>query len=131
TEPTESKEPAASSTSPVLLAVVVGVVVIVALVGAAVWFGIQAWDGRQDAQQRAEFLAAGKQAALNLTTIDHAHADADIQRILDSATGSFQEEFQSNAQAFVGVLSEAQATTEGTVTAAGVESVDGDTARVL
>lgn len=122
---------AASRRNPILLGMVAGIVVVVALSGVAVFFGVQAWDGRKEAQQRAEFLAAGKQAALNLTTINHADADADIQRILESATGTFYDEFQSNAQEFVGVLSEAQAKTEGSVTAAGLESVDGDTARVL
>jgi len=71
------------------------------------------------------------QAALNLTTIDYAEADADIKRVLDSATGDFKDEFQRNSIGFADVMRKAQAKTTGTVTAAGNEFVNGDTAQIL
>jgi len=68
---------------------------------------------------------------VNLTTIDYTHADADIARILDSSTGQFREDFSKRAPAFVDVVKQAKSKTQGTITDAGLESVSGDSARVL
>jgi Mce-associated membrane protein len=73
----------------------------------------------------------GRQGALNLTTISYTEADADVARILDSATGTFHDDFQKRSQPFIEVVKQAQSKTEGTVTAAGLESVKGDSAQVL
>lgn len=67
----------------------------------------------------------------NLTTISYTEAEADVQRILDSATGTFCAHFQKRSPAFVEVVKQAQSKSEGTVTAAGVESENGDQARIL
>ena len=64
-----------------------GLVVVLALGGLVGWLGLRAYHSHQAEQQRALFLQVGKQAAINLTTIDLEHADTDVQRILDSATG--------------------------------------------
>jgi Mce-associated membrane protein len=68
---------------------------------------------------------------LNLTTIDYQEADTDIQRILDSATGEFYEEFAQRSAPFVEVVKQTQSKTAGTVTEAGLESVDGDKAQAI
>jgi Mce-associated membrane protein len=54
-----------------------------------------------------------------------------VARILDSATGTFHDDFQKRSQPFIQVVKQAQSKTEGTVTAAGLESVNGDSAQVL
>lgn len=72
-----------------------------------------------------------RQGALNLTTIDWRHADADVRRILDSATGEFYNDFSKRSQPFIEVLQQAKATTVGTVTEAGLESQTADTAQAL
>jgi Mce-associated membrane protein len=69
--------------------------------------------------------------ALNLTTVSNTEADADVQRILDSATGTFYDDFQKRSRPFVDVVKQVQATSVGTVTAAGLESQGGDQAQVL
>jgi Mce-associated membrane protein len=66
-----------------------------------------------------------------LTTINYTEVDADIQRILDSSTGTFHDNFQKRSQPFVDVVKQAQSKSEGTVTAAGLESQNGDQAKVL
>lgn len=104
------------------------VVVLAALTG---WLGYRAHQSNQAQAQRAGYVDAARQAAVNLTTINFEHADADVQRILDSATGSFHDDFQARSQPFTDVVKKAQSTSEGSVTMAGLESVDGDTARVL
>ena len=112
-------------------ALLLGVVMCLALGGLTVWLAVRANESQHLQQQRALFLEAGRQGAVNLTTIDHTRVEADIQRVLDSSVGVFHDEFQRNATAFTDVVRQSQSTTEGTVTAAGIESVDGDTAEVL
>jgi Mce-associated membrane protein len=106
----------------------VAVTVLAVLVG---WLGYRTYLVRHTQQQSALFLQVGRQAAVNLTTISHTRAEADVQRILDSAAGSFHDEFQERAPAFVDVVREAQSESEGTVTAAGLESESADHAQVL
>ncbi len=111
--------------------VTVAVAVVVLLGGLTGWLGSQAYRSYHAQQQRDQFLQLGRQTALNLTTINHTEAEADVQRILDSATGPFHDDFQKRASAFVDVVKQAQSTTEGTVTAAGLESETADQAQVL
>jgi len=110
-------------------AVVIGAIAVLGVL--AGWFGYQALEEHELNKRDALFLEAGRQAALNLTTIDYAEADADIKRVLDSATGDFKDEFQRNSIGFADVMRKAQAKTTGTVTAAGNEFVNGDTAQIL
>jgi Mce-associated membrane protein len=76
-------------------------------------------------------LAAARQGALNLTTISYAEVDTDIKRILDSATGTFHDDFEKRSQPFVEVVKKAQSKSQGTITEAGLESMQGDNARAL
>jgi Mce-associated membrane protein len=108
-----------------------GLVLLVGLVGVGGWFGIGVLQVERAEQQRAHFLEVGRQGAINLTTIDWQTADADVQRILDSATGSFYDDFSKRAQSFVDVVKQAQSRSVGTVVNAGVESESGDEAQVL
>ena len=73
----------------------------------------------------------GRQAALNLTTISADEADTDVARVLDSATGTFHDDWAQRAPAFVEVVKKAQSRSTGTVTAAGLESETSDRARLL
>jgi Mce-associated membrane protein len=105
---------------------------IVAVVGGLVgWLGFRAYDSHRGAQQRAVFLQVAREGALNLTTISYTEVDADIQRILDSSTGAFRDDFQKRSQPFVDVVKQAQSKSEGTITEAGLESVQGNTAQAL
>lgn len=95
------------------------------------WLGVRAYHSLQDNKQRNLFLQFGRQGALNLTTIDYQHVDADIQRILNSATGAFFDDFSKRAQPFVEVVKQAQSKSVGTVTEAGLESETGNDAQIL
>jgi Mce-associated membrane protein len=77
------------------------------------------------------FIEAGRQAALNLTTISYTDVDRDVARVLDSATGSFHDDFQNRSGPFIAVVKQAQSTSRGTITEAGLSSVDGDQAQVI
>jgi Mce-associated membrane protein len=113
------------------LALSLGLVVVFALGAFGVWLGYRAYEGRQGEKQRALFIEVGRQGALNLTTINYTEAEADVRRILDSATGRFYDDFQSRSGAFIDVVQKAQSKTEGTVTYAGLESEEAAAANVL
>jgi Mce-associated membrane protein len=121
----------ARTMSPVRLATVVGVVAVVASTSVAGWLGYREHQARQAQQQSELLVRVGRQGALNLTTIDYLHADSDVRRILDSATGSFYDDFAKRSKPFIEVLKKAQSKSVGTVTEAGLESQSGDEAQVM
>jgi Mce-associated membrane protein len=113
------------------LALVLGVVVLIAAGSLFAWLGYRAYQTRQHQHQRDLFLQVGRQAALNLTTISAAEAEADVARVLDTTTGKFHDDWAQRAPAFVDVVKKAQSKTEGSVTSAALESEASDRARVL
>jgi Mce-associated membrane protein len=121
----------ARTLSPVRLAMVVGVIAVLASTSVAGWLGYRQREARQAQQQADLLIQVGRQGALNLTTIDFQHADSDIQRILDSATGAFHDDFAKRSKPFIEVLKKAQSKSVGTVTEAGLESRSGDEAQVM
>ncbi len=117
--------------SPVKLAMVVGLAAVLGLGGVVGWLGFKTYQLRQEQEQRELFLRVGRQGAVNLTTIDWQNVNNDIQRILDSATGSFYDDFSKRSQPFIDVVKKVQSKSVGTVTEAGLESVSGNEAQVL
>lgn len=118
-------------TSSLRLALVAGLIGVVALGGLSGWLGYRAYQSHQTQSDRELFLQVARQGALNLTTIDFEHADSDIQRILDSATGQFHDDFAQRAKPFVEVVKQAQSKSVGTIAEAGLESVSGDEAQAI
>lgn len=117
--------------SHVRLATILGLVVIVALAGLCGWLGFRAYESRKAADERNLFLQVGRQGALNLTTIDFEHVDDDVQRVLDSSTGTFYDDFNARAQPFKEVVKQAKSKSVGTIAEAGIESISDDGADVL
>jgi Mce-associated membrane protein len=113
------------------LVVVASVLIIAVLGGLVGYLGYRGHQMQAAARQREVFLTVGRQAAINLTTISYTEAEADVARILDSATGTFHDDFQQKSQPFIDVVKRAQSTSQGNVTAAGLASVDGDRAQVI
>lgn len=107
---------------------IAAVVVLAMLVG---WLGFRTYEARQAQTQQRQLLQAARQGALNLTTIDWQHADADVGRILDGATGQFYDDFAKRSRPFIDVLKQSKAVTVGTITEAGLESETGDGAQAL
>ena len=105
--------------------------VVVALLGLGGWLGFRVHQDDQGRAQRNLYVQVARQTAINLTTIDYTEVDADIKRVLDSATGDFHEEFQSRSQPFVEVVKKVQSKTEGTIAEAGLLSYANDQAQVL
>lgn len=105
-----------------LLAWGVTAVVIVALVVAAVVLLLDQRSARERDDRRQAFVDTARQTVLNLTTIHPETAKADVDRIIAGASGQFLEEFQGREDPFVGVVQDANVTTEGEVIEAGVEN---------
>lgn len=112
-------------------ALVVGGLVVAVLAGLTGWRGYRAYQEHEAQAQRDLFVQVARQGAVNLTTINYTEADADVQRILDLATGAFREDFEQRSKPFIDVVKAAQSKSEGTVTDAGLESQRGDSAQVL
>ncbi|ORA19263.1 hypothetical protein [Mycobacterium arosiense] len=107
------------------------IVLICAFVGAS---GYMMWNRHETTernQRAANFLAGAKQGVVNLTSMDFNKAKEDVQRVIDSSTGQFRDDFQARAKDFTTVVEQSKVVTQGTVNAAAVQSVNGDFALVL
>ncbi|MCB0949628.1 MAG: Mce protein [Mycobacterium sp.] len=124
-------KPPRTPMSHVKVALIAGLVGVLALAGLTGWLGFRAYQSSQAEAERNLYLQVGRQGALNLTTIGYENAEADVQRILDSATGTFYDDFQQRAQPFVEVVKQAQSTSVGTIAEAGLESEGDNEAQVL
>lgn len=116
---------------PKRVAAIAGAAMIVALGAVAGWLGLQLQHAQQTTDQRAEYLQAARQGAVNLTTIDWQQVDGDVKRIVDNATGTFYDDFSKRSQPFIDVVKQVKSKTTGTVTMAGLESMSGDQAQAL
>lgn len=112
-------------------AVIAAVVAFALLVGLNGWLGWRNHQARHAEQVREQMVQAGRDGLLALTTIDHQRVDDDVQRILDTSTGQFRDDFAQRAEPFKDAARKAQSNSVGTISEAAVESVDGDQGRVL
>lgn len=113
------------------IALVAGLVIGVVLAGLVGWLGFRAYEAHNLDAQRNLFVQAASQGAANLLTVDYQHADADAQRILDSATGKFHDSFARRKQSYIDDAKRTRSQLVGTVTDAGLETRNGDQGRVL
>lgn len=112
-------------------ALVVSALIVATLAGLTGWLGYRAYEKHEAQAQRNLFIQTARQGAVNLTTINYTEVDADVQRIVDLATGAFRDDFVQRSKPFIEVVKAAQSKSEGTVTDAGLESQRGDSAQVL
>ena len=112
-------------------ALVAGLVAGMLLAGLVGWLGFRAYEAHNLDAQRNLFVQAASQSAANLLTVDYQHADADAQRILDSATGKFYDSFSRRKQSYIDNAKRARSKSVAIVTDAGLETRKGDQGRVL
>ncbi len=110
---------------------IAAVVAICALLGVSGWMAWHHHNVVQERQRAAAYIATARQGVINLTTLDFNKAKEGVQRVLDSATGEFKDDFQRRAQDFESVVKDSKAVTEGSVSATAVESMGKDSAVVL
>jgi Mce-associated membrane protein len=117
--------------SRVVSPLVISVLILAGLTGLAGWLGYRAYQTHEAQVQRDLFVQTARQGAVNLTSISYTEVEADVQRIIDQATGAFRDDFEQRSKAFIDVVKAVQSKSEGTVTDAGLESQRGDSAQVL
>jgi Mce-associated membrane protein len=110
---------------------IAAVVAICALLGVSGWMAWQHHNVVQERQRAAAYTATARQGVINLTSLDFNKAKEGVQRVLDSATGEFRDDFQRRAEDFESVVKDSKAVTEGSVAATAVESMNNDSAVVL
>lgn len=100
----------------------------VAASGYMLWYEHNANERHQRA---ANFVAGAKQGVINMTSLDFNRAKEDVQRLLESSTGEFRDDFAQRAKDFVTVVEQSKVVTQGTITATAVESMNDNSASVL
>jgi Mce-associated membrane protein len=110
---------------------VAAIILICAFAGASGYMVWQDRDAAQRAQRAANFVAGARQGVVNLTSLDFNKAKEDVQRVIDSSTGEFRDDFQQRAKDFATVVEQSKVVTQGTVNAAAMESIDEHSALVL
>jgi Mce-associated membrane protein len=107
------------------------IVLICAFVGASGYMVWQRHETDERKQREANFIAGARQGVVNLTSMDFNKAKEDVQRVIDSSTGQFRDDFQARAKDFTTVVEQSKVVTQGTVNAAAVQTINGDYALVL
>lgn len=109
----------------------VGVLVLIALLSAS---GLLIWHHRQAVQrdeQSTAYATAARQGVVNLMSLNFNHAQDDLQRVIDSTTGPFHDDFEKSKNDFLTVMKESKVVATSEVKTTGVESMDSDSAVVL
>lgn len=108
-----------------------------AVIGTCTFIGLSAYmvvqhrDATSRQQRQAEFVDGAKRGVLSMISLDYNKAKDDVQRVIDGSTGQFKDDFQHRANDFISVVTQSKAVTSGTVNAAALESVNGNSAVVL
>jgi Mce-associated membrane protein len=107
------------------------IVLICAFTGASGYMMWQRHETVERNQRAANFIAGARQGVVNMTSLDFNKAKEDVQRVIDSSTGQFRDDFQARAKDFTTVVEQSKVVTQGTVNAAAVQTMNGDFALVL
>jgi Mce-associated membrane protein len=85
---------------------------------------------RQDSARRSA-TATAQSYAVDLTTYDHTHLDADFQKVLANSTGTFRGQYTEASQTLRDLIAKFQATATGKVLETAVLAADSKHATVL
>jgi len=107
------------------------VVVLVAALGAAGFFGHRWYGERSLESAHQATLAAAKQTTVNFVSVSAASVDRDLQRVTAGATGEFKDEFTQGQPKVREAVVENNVDSRGTVLRAALVSGDDRTAVVL
>lgn len=109
----------------------VAAALVVALVVACGWLGYLVWaDDREDAL-RVSATEDATRLVVQLASYDHTDVDANLDAVVAEATPGFADRYREVSEGLRELLSSGQGTSVGTVTHAGVQSVDTERAVVL
>lgn len=117
--------------SPTAASKVAAVLLIIGFAAFSMYAVFHHRDAVRYQQRQAAYVAGAKQGVTNMISLDYTKAQEDVQRVIDSATGEFKDDFKNRAKDFIAVVEQSKAVTEGTINGAAVESMKGDSAVVL
>jgi Mce-associated membrane protein len=110
---------------------VAAIILICAFAAAAGYMMWQDHDAAKRAQRAANFVAGARQGVINMFSLDFNRAKQDVQRVIDSSTGQFRDDFEQRAKDFASVVEQSKVISQGTVKSAALESMDKHSASVL
>ena len=114
-----------------VLAAVAATLLVAALVTGVVLLALAKSSADRLDAQREGYLQTARQGVLNLTTIHYATAPADVQHLLDGASGLFAQDFGGKKDSYIQVVQKAQVNSDGKIISTGLARIDGDTGVVL
>lgn len=129
-----TSEPAPVGSPRVRLPLVGKAVAVLVICGMLAAIGLMLGRYRAVAAQEAreaQFVTAARDGAVAMLSIDYRHAKADVDRVLDLSTGTFRDGFAKGADDFIKSAEKSRAVTQGTITAAALDSVSGGTGMVM
>ncbi|HNM83479.1 MAG TPA: hypothetical protein PKI77_03055 [Mycobacterium sp.] len=113
------------------VAAVLGAAAVLGLLGISTYILRSHRAVEADRQHAAQYSAAARQGVVNMMAINYNTAQADVQRVLDSATGRFKEDFESTSKDLVKALQEGKILTEVDVKSVALQSMTNESAVVL
>lgn len=118
------------SGGPRWLAAALAVLVLALLVTGGVL--LPGWlDARAEDERRRAVLRAATAEVVAFTTLDYRDLEPSIERVLDGATGEFEEQFESSRAQLEQLSRDNESVSEGRVLKVGVVSMDEDSATVV
>lgn len=128
------EEPARSMSTrwtPRSVAAVAAVTMLVPVGAVSAWLGTEAYRARETMRVDQQFMRVAEQTALNLANISSGSVEQDVQRIVDSSTGAFRDDFQQRVPSFIEFVKQAQSRSEATIRETALESTTAAEANVL
>ena len=113
------------------LAVAGAVAAILALLSGTGYMLLLHRKAEAERHRTAEFAAAGRQAAVNLMSMDFNSAKDIVQRLVDDSTGKFKVNLQDTSKDLIKAMQDSKAITKVTVNDVAVESHTDDSGVVL
>ncbi len=114
-----------------VVAAVLGAAAVLGLLGASAYIVRIHRAVAADRQHAAQYSAAARQGVVNMMAINYNTAQADVQRVLDSATGRFKEDFESTSNDLVKALQDGKIVTDVDVKSVAIQSMTDESAVVL
>jgi Mce-associated membrane protein len=126
-----ASEPAGWRRRTPMIVALAAIILTIAFTGLSAYMVFEHRDTTKHRQREAAFVAGAKQGVVNMISIHFDKAQEDVQRVIDSSTGPFKDDFQQRAKDLIAVTTQSKVISDGTVNGAAIESMDQNSAVVL
>lgn len=114
---------------PALITALAGVFLVLAVTAGVLGSMVAAADDRAD--RRAAAVATAEEVATGMLELDFRNSPETIDRMLAVSTGPLREQLTALSATLTSLLDQGQVSSDGTITAAGIETIDDTSAQVL